>query len=283
MVKDFCCCANNDNNLWWLMDTFMKSLSISIIAVVLFCIGCGDVCADVSYADLFLRGKGFRPVTEDASSKSAMHFPLTENDMSDNLYYREWCANTFDNGVQLYDAYKKIAFDIEYRAEPPKTDYWQTPEETMQRKQGDCEDAVFLLVSRLAKCEVDGEIVWGWVTDKLGAITFAHVWYQIYDKQGKPYVVEGFSKDWNGIIPTETLHETEKRTPTLILRHNLVRQALEGQVLEQEDSQGWMNKDSVEELQYSWDIYFMKSPVVSGIFFKLQDMFKRYRSAMSFR
>ena len=261
----------------------MKSFSTSIIAVVFFIAGCGDVFADVSYADLFLRGKGFRPVAEDVSSKLAMHFPLAENDTPDNPHYREWCTNTFDNGMQLYDAYKKIAFDIEYRAEPPKTDYWQTPDETMQRKQGDCEDSVFLLASGLAKWEVDGEIVWGWVTDKLGNITFAHVWYQIYDKQGKAYVVEGFSKDWNGIIPIETLHDTEKRTPTLILRHNLVRQALEGADAEPEESQGWIDKDSVEDLQFSWDIYFMKSPVVSGIFFKLQDMFKRYRSAIRFR
>ena len=101
------------------MDTLIKSLSISIIAIVLFSIGCGDVFADVSYADLFLHGKGFRPVAEDASSKSAMHFPLAENDIPDNPYYREWCVNTFDNGVQLYYAYKKIAFDIEYRTEPP--------------------------------------------------------------------------------------------------------------------------------------------------------------------
>ncbi|MBI5308581.1 MAG: hypothetical protein HZB37_09695 [Planctomycetes bacterium] len=251
--------------------------------MVLFGIGCGDVFADVSYADLFLHGKGFKPVAEDASSKSAMPFPLAENDIPDNPYYREWCVNTFDNGVQIYDAYKKIAFDIEYRSEPPKTDYWQTPDETMQSKQGDCEDSVFFLVSRLAKWEIDGEIVWGWVTDRLRPIAFAHVWYQIYDKQGKAYVVEGFSKEWNGIIPTEIIGETEKRIPTLILRHNLVRQALEEQVSDQEDSQAWMGKESIEDLQFSWDIFFMKSPVVSGIFFKLQDMLSRCKSGIEFR
>lgn len=267
------------------MDTFMKSLSISIIAAVLFVVGCSEAFADVSYADLFLSGRGFNPVAEDASLKSAMHFPLAEaeSNVPDNPYYREWCVKTFDNGEQIYEAYKRIAFDIEYRSEPPKTDYWQTPEETMQSKQGDCEDSVFLLVSRLAKWEIDGEIVWGWVTDRLRPIAFAHVWYQIYDKQGKAYVVEGFSKEWNGIIPKEVVDETEKRIPTLILRHNLVRQALEEQVSDQNGNQGWVGKESVEDLQFSWDIYFMKSPVVSGIFFKLQDMFKRCRYGVAFR
>ncbi len=264
------------------MDTFMKSLSISIIATVLFVVGCSEAFADVSYADLFLHDSGFKPVAEDASLKSAIHFSLAKNDVPDNPCYREWCINTFDNGEQIYEAYKKIAFDIEYCSEPPKTDYWQTPEETMQSKQGDCEDSVFLLVSRLAKWEIDGEIAWGWVTDKKGAIAFAHVWYQLYDKQGRAYVVEGFSKEWNGIIPTETLDETEKRIPTLILRHNLVRQALEEQVSEQDCNHGWVSRASIEDLQFSWEIYFMKSPVVNGIFFKLQDMFSRCKSGVTF-
>jgi len=263
----------------------MKSLSISIIAMVVFVVSCGEVFADTSYADLFLHGKGFRPIAEDLLLKSVAPFPLAEAEcnVADNPYYREWCVKTFDNGEQIYEAYKKIAFDIEYRSEPPKTDYWQTPEETMQSKQGDCEDSVFFLVSRLAKWEIDGEIVWGWVTDKLRPIAFAHVWYQIYDKQGKAYVVEGFSKEWNGIIPTEIIGEAEKRIPTLILRHNLVRQALAEQTTDRDDDHGWMGRESVEDLQFSWDSCFMKSSTVNGIFSKLQDMFKRCGSGVAFR
>ena len=75
-------------------------------------------------------------------------------------------------------------------------------------------------------------------TGKQGAITFAHVWYQIYDKQGKAYVVEGFSKDLERHYSHRDTARNRERTPTLILRHNLVRQALEGEIAEPEDSRG---------------------------------------------
>lgn len=35
-------------------------------------------------------------------------------------------------------------------------------------------------------------------------------------------MVEGFSNDWNGIIPMEIVQETETRKPTLIISHSML-------------------------------------------------------------
>ena len=37
-----------------------------------------------------------------------------------------------------------------------------------------------------------------------------------------PYIVEGFSRDWNGIIPLEMITGMEDRVPTLMIRHRQV-------------------------------------------------------------
>lgn len=53
-------------------------------------------------------------------------------------------------------------------------------------------------------------------------MSFAHGWYQLFDKRGRPYIVEGFLKEWNGIIPVEMLPGMEERIQTLVIRHNQV-------------------------------------------------------------
>src|SRR5574340_348932 len=200
----------------------MRYLVTILISIVLMGMSCMKVFADNSYADLFLNSKGYKPVEDTQLVKPLVTYSQEANRLPDNPLYKEWCINTFNNGAQIYEAYKEIAFDIDYRAEPPKTDYWQTPVETMQSKRGDCEDSVFLFFSKLSELDIDGDIVWGWVVDKGNSTAFAHVWYQLFDKRGKPYIVEGFSKEWNGIIPEEMISGTEERVPTLMLRHNQV-------------------------------------------------------------
>ncbi|MCC7526271.1 MAG: hypothetical protein IT250_15695 [Chitinophagaceae bacterium] len=53
-------------------------------------------------------------------------------------------------------------------------------------------------------------------------MSFAHGWYQLFDKRGRPYIVEGFLKEWNGIIPVEMLPGMEERIQALVIRHNQV-------------------------------------------------------------
>ncbi|MGR3292732.1 MAG: hypothetical protein ACUZ9M_01790 [Candidatus Scalindua sp.] len=64
----------------------------------------------------------------------------------------------------------------------------------------------------------NAEIVWGWVIDRHG-VARAHVWYQLKDREEKEYIIEGFSNDWNGIIPMEIVRRTETRTPILKITH----------------------------------------------------------------
>jgi hypothetical protein len=160
----------------------------------------------------FLR-PGYRPVSDTCPYVGDGY------DLNDNFLYKEWCEETFDNGNHIYEAYKNIAFNIEYTPEPPETDFWQTPLETARLKKGDCEDAVFHFFSQLLPKQTNAEIVWGWVIDKRNGVGWAHVWYQLTDKRGQKYVVEGFSEDWNGIIPMDIVRDTETRKPIFTISH----------------------------------------------------------------
>ena len=159
---------------------------------------------------------GFKPVPDEC--------PYPENNglLQDNLMYKEWCIETFENGKYIYEAYKDVAFNIKYTPEQAKTDIWQTPFETKRSKKGDCEDAVFLFSSHLPSKQRNAMIIWGWVIDKESKVARAHVWYQLIDKVGQLYIVEGFSKDWNGIIPMGIVEETELRKPIFTITHSEV-------------------------------------------------------------
>jgi len=245
-------------------------LVVLVLKLTLFAsVDCIKAFADVSYADLFLAGKGYKPVEDAWSIKPMIPYPDDGSNIPDNQLYREWCVKTFKNGEQIYEAYKEIAFGITYRAEPPKTDYWQTPVETKQTKEGDCEDSVFLFFSRLSALEIDGDLVWGWVVDNENSAAFAHVWYRLSDKRGRPYIVEGFSKEWNGIVPEEMLAGGERRVPTLMLRHN--------QVIRVVDEMIPRFAESFEEDQFTWALSMNNATVVREIFQKLQVMFARYQ------
>ncbi len=242
-----------------------------VAPVILSGIWCGKAFADVSYADLFLTERGYKPVADVLIEKpSATHSPEGSCILPDNPRYKEWCINTFNNGEQIYEAYKEIAFDIDYEAEPPKTDYWQTPLETRQRKKGDCEDSVFLFFSRLSGLDIDGDMVWGWVVDRNTSIAFAHVWYQLYDKHGRVYIVEGFSKEWNGIIPEEIITCGEERISTLMIRH--------GQINHSNDKTIPKFTESMEDGQFPWGLCLNNTTIIKEIFQKLHDLFTRYKS-----
>lgn len=76
--------------------------------------------------------------------------------------------------------------------------------------------------SQLPSDQKSAEFVWGWVINNKSAIGRAHVWYELSDKRGNKYIVEGFSNDWNGIIPTEIVQETETRKPIFKISHCMV-------------------------------------------------------------
>lgn len=251
----------------------MRYLLAVVTSVILLDFSGVKAFADVSYADLFLAGRGYKPVEETRSEKPTIPRSSSGSSIPDNPLYKEWCTKTFRNGKQIYEAYKEIAFDIEYRSEPPKTDYWQTPVETRQNKKGDCEDSVFLFFSQLSELDIDGDVVWGWVVNKSNSIAFAHVWYQLFDKRGKAYIVEGFSKEWNGIVPEELITCGEERIPTLLLQHSQVNHMTDKMI------PGFT--ESFEDAQFPWDIYLNNTTIIKEIFLKLQDMFTRYHVQMN--
>ncbi|MHC4269179.1 MAG: hypothetical protein ACYSTS_12025 [Planctomycetota bacterium] len=154
---------------------------------------------------------GYKPVRDECPNLEDVEA------LQDNSLYKEWCEETFNNGIQIYEGYKDIAFNIKYESEAAKSDFWQTPSETTNLQKGDCEDAVFLFFSHLPPNQENAEIVWGWVIDNQTGIARAHVWYQLTDKDGRQYVVEGFSNDWNGIIPMEIIERTETRKSILTI------------------------------------------------------------------
>ncbi len=148
-------------------------------------------------------------------------YPYLDNsgNLRDNTLYKEWCEETFDGGLYIYDAYRDIAFNIEYTPEQAKTDIWKTPFETNRSQKGDCEDAVFLFSSHLPSKQENAMIIWGWVIDKSTRVAKAHVWHQLIDKTGQQYIVEGFSNDWSGIIPIEVAGRVELRKPIFTMTH----------------------------------------------------------------
>ena len=168
---------------------------------------------------------GYKPVPDVLQYKKVKGEPSSRQIYAgeyDNYLYEKWCEETFDNGKYIYAAYRNIAFNIKYEPEANKTDFWQTPIETNKLGRGDCEDAVFLFYSRLPSNQENAEILWGWVTDKQSKVRRAHVWYQLIDKKGQKYIVEGFSKEWNGIIPMEIVRNYETKKPLLSIPHNKV-------------------------------------------------------------
>ena len=171
---------------------------------------------------------GYKPVPDTFS------YVKDGGELNDNFLYKEWCEETFNNGNCVYEAYKNIAFNIEYTEEPYKTDIWQTPLETAKLGKGDCEDVVFHFFSQLPLNMGNAEIVWGRIFDSRR--DYSHVWYQLTSKTGQLYVVEGFSKDWNGIIPMGIVENTETRRPIFTIAHSSVSR-LASSVPKVDDSQ----------------------------------------------
>ncbi len=81
----------------------------------------------------------------------------------------------------------------------------------------------FFFFSHLLPSQENAEIVWGWVVNRQNGVVKAHVWYQLKDREEKEYIVEGFSGDWDGIMPMEIVNKKEARKPILRITHIEVR------------------------------------------------------------
>ncbi len=118
----------------------------------------------------------------------------------------------------------------------------------------------------------------------------AHVWYQLVDKKGQQYIVEGFSNDWNGIIPIEIIEETELRRPIFTITHAIVSR-LARTLAKTDDNQiaqslvdlstatNFSNHDSGDQ-PFSQGIDTLLLPnttkEISNILNKLHELFSRY-------
>lgn len=191
----------------------------------------------------------------------------------DNYLFREWCEETFENGNHIYNAYKEIAFNIKYTSEAAGSDFWQTPIETLQSKKGDCEDVIFLFFSRLSPSQENAEIVWGWVINKRTGVATAHVWYQLADREGQQYIVDGFSNDWDGIIPMKIVESIETRKPILTMSH-LEASRLAGLVSKPDSRE--MYQSIAGDAYARQRIAVILNKEISKIFGKLHEMFARY-------
>ncbi|MGR3293712.1 MAG: transglutaminase domain-containing protein [Candidatus Scalindua sp.] len=177
-----------------------------------------SVMAGITYTTKYFRADNFsKPVYKPVPDECP--YPDNSGKLLDDFMYKDWCEETFNNGKYIYEAYKDIAFNMKYTPEQPKTDIWQTPYETSKSKKGDCEDAVLLFASHLSSMQKNTKIIWGWVIDKGSKIARAHVWSQLTDRAGQQYIVECFSKDWDGIIPLGIVEKTELRKPIFTIAH----------------------------------------------------------------
>lgn len=217
------------------------------------------------FCNAALQIKGFYPV----SSKGEYCARSNPDELPNNLLYKDWCQKNFLNGAYIYEAYRQIAFNIEYTPEPPSVDLWQTPFETMQGRSGDCEDAVILFHAILPPHYDSGEVVWGFVHDLKDQTSFPHVWFQLYDKRGKAYIVEPFSGDWNGIIPMEAIKKWEVRQRIIGISNAVISDIMNSPVEHQSAKNFFVKRTAM----YDWRL----ARQVDDVFAKLVNVSRRYK------
>lgn len=238
--------------------SFITTLLILVLSVL------SIIIPHFSYASLDI--SGYYPV----SAKDEFCSRPSPIELPDNPLYKKWCEERFIHGSYIYEAYRQIAFGIEYTPEPPKVDLWQTPFETMKIHGGDCEDAILLFCELLPKSYNYGEIIWGVIFDVKSLIHFAHVWFKLYDKNGEVYVVEPFSGRWNGIIPMEIIKEREIRQDIITIPNTMISDLLTSDSPQYQDIQRFIDNQLVT---YDW----RQKKEADNIFTKLAQLTRRYK------
>ncbi len=137
----------------------------------------------------------------------------------ENVKFKEWCVKTFENGSEIYEAYRVINFDIEYKSDKSSGvfDFWQKPKETLLLKTGDCEDIMILFSDLLPWNQDNFEIAWGFVYSRISIAKTKHVWGQLTGKDGQIYLLEGGKENWNAIQKQEIVEKTEYRDPFVVI------------------------------------------------------------------
>jgi len=85
-------------------------------------------------------------------------------------------------GCEEYEEYSKTmgclnrAYRIGYVDDGIGVDYWQTPEETKERRKGDCEDKAFYLQDLLREKSIESEVIFGFADDRKRETI--HVWVE---------------------------------------------------------------------------------------------------------
>ncbi len=174
----------------------------------------------------------------------------------ENLAYKDWCVETFDNGEKIYEAYRVINFDIEYRLDRHSGyyEFWQKPKETLRFKTGDCEDLMFLFSDLLPWRQDNFEIVWGFVYSKVSRSKTKHVWGELIGKDKQIYYVEGGQADWNAIEKKEIVEKREQRDPIVKLPQRTYT-LLQGLFLEYDEFDEILYKDLFGEKELSSEAF----------------------------
>ncbi len=146
----------------------------------------------------------------------------------DNFKYKQWCMDTFYDGVEIYEAYKVVSFDLEYVNDSVfrNYDYWQKPIETTKRGKGDCEDSVILFSSLISSCNEDVKLVWGYLYEKETGYKAMHVWIELTSKNKSKYILEAYKGDWDGIIKRDIDRKTIMRDEIISLPQCLYNEVL---------------------------------------------------------
>lgn len=119
-------------NITTIIGFFCTTIIVSMVSIPFtICDGYpdgGHPDGNVEETTVNFSNRSYKPVPDvDPETKSG-------GKITDNILYKEWCEETFENGNYIYEAYKNIAFNIKYAPEPNRIDFWQTPKETSRQK-----------------------------------------------------------------------------------------------------------------------------------------------------
>lgn len=110
--------------------------------------------------------------------------------------YEDICS-MFNNGESIYNSVAYIDKNVDFEKELDNEDYWQTPEETIAKKAGDCEDAVLLFAYLNRSRSLPARYCWGDTLNVNSGEINSHAWVELVSTDKQTYVVEFFNPSVN--------------------------------------------------------------------------------------
>lgn len=104
----------------------------------------------------------------------------------------EYLEDIFINGDRIVSSVSYVDEHVDFVGEGTDDDYWQTPQETLKLKTGDCEDVVLLFAYLNRNISLPAYYCWGDTMDTNGQI-MTHAWVELTAKNRDIYVVEFFA------------------------------------------------------------------------------------------